>query len=993
MNKYFFWNGWSQPYRGLTSFLFGLLLFFVATSIVLLVIGPENLIGWHTFSQLFPVDVVTQTVDVGPFNFPFPEQLFVIKEFMSGGNIPVYVWAGIANLLIIMSMFSMFITIITYFNRIGFLAFAGLIFTFIVFLHPEMLKIAGLGDKWVLGMMFLLFAGPAYYFQAYNKNASFVIRLMVSLAITILFLVVAVSLSNVISPLQALMNYGILAPYLVVLLFVLMVGHEIVNGFLMGIAGNKDKEDNNRIKHFLVITVIYLANVLLSYLEVTHVIHWGIITINPFVMLGLAAILGVWGVSQRYMLYEKVAKGPEVWVLLYLVIAVLSYGTITYLMLSMEDPMLKIISDFIIFTQLSLGFAFMVYILYNFIPVIEKGYAMKGILYKPLNLPHATYRLVGVVILTALVLMRDIKYPIWYSLGGFYNSIADYFYANDDMETATIFYEKGADLSKNNHKSNYKLGMINIDSDHDLAIKYFKNASSRVPTPQAFINQANLESDEGRYFEALFTLQKGEKELGESVEIQSNLGLQFSKAGILDSAWYYYNKAEKAPSARNNALAFVLENNFTLSANDSLWLFKKLDNVGKANATALGWRPKVLEDISGDDMISASMLNNLMVNKLPVGSSSLLNTLSAIVDSTKNADFSEELSYTLALYEMRNGHVSDALSRLQKLVTLASKNQSKYFEVLGLINLKNRSYNEASTFFYLAEQAGSKSAIQPLALAQTESGYFDEALQTWSRAEESDNETLATRARIMKRVINSVLNGNDSINGDDLSLYLKARYQRLWVDEYSVKSTFDRIQDKSLKNQLALDLATYYFESGNMQATKMFYEIIDPTIAKQIILRPLLYLNIRLAYAGLIPDLKKQLDLFHDAGFEFDASEQLQKVFFETNRQDIPADIAERLATDDPYFAEGIVWASQFYESDTNTYRSYNIVQEALDKNPDNRLLLEDYILRAIDLGLDNYADQSLMHYRELYPGEQFNQFVRLVNARKAAFNEFVEDD
>ena len=997
MKKYFFWNDWNQPFRGIATFLFLFLTVLIILSLAIIAIGPEGLIGWHTFSQQYAIDVISQTVDVGPFSFPFNEQLFVIKEFVSGGQLPSIVWVQQLNLVVVFASFALILTLLSFFNRFWFLAFTGLVFTFIIFLHPEMLQIAGIGDKWLLGIIFFFFVGPAYYFQSFNKEVSFTTRFISFILITIVFLGFVAWQGAVIAPLQALMSYGILAPYFVVLLFVLMVGHEIVNGFIIGIAGSEESnEDNNRIKHFLFLTLIYLANVLLAYLKITHVIEWDILILNPFILLGIAAILGVWGMSHRYVLYKKVEPNQPTWVLFYMLIAVMSYSTIIYLMLSMEDPLLKIIGDFVIYSQLALGTAFLLYILYNFIKVIELGYSIKDILYKPQNLPHMTYRLVGIVILTAIVFMKDIKYPIWYSYGGYFNSVADYFYSHDDLETAEVLYAKGADLSFKNHKSNYKLGMMLIDSDQEKAIEYFNIASSRIPSPQAFVNEANLESDEGRYFDALFTLQKGQKVINNSVEIQNNLGLQFSKANVLDSAWYYYQLASSSGAAKNNALAFVIENNFILSKTDSTHLFSNLNKVGIANAAALGRKPEVLSIESGDDMIASSLLNNMLVNRLVPFTQSAYQSIRMVIDSTQNPDFYEQLNYALALYELRNEQVSNALIRLQMLVALGSDKQATYYETLGLINLMHRSYTEAETFFYLANEVSESRSIEALpqlALVQTEAGYFDDALVNWKKLEEKGEGEIVLKALVMQQVIKSILNENDSISGDDLSLYLKARYQRMWVDEFSVKATFDKIREKTLKNQLALDLATYYFEAGNLPATKLFYDMINPEIGSEIILRPLLYLNIRFAFAGIVPDLAKQLQMFYDAGFTFRSDEQLQKIFFETNRNEISLQIAEKLASQNPFFVEGVIWAAQYFETDEDEYRSYNIIQEALDKNPDSRLLMEDYCLRAVDLGLENYANKALLHYRELYHGEQFNVFVRKLDERKALFNNAILDE
>ncbi len=996
MQKYFFWLNWDRPYSQIATLLVLLLVTLILTSLVLVSIGTEGLIGWHTYSQKEVIEVIGQSVEVGPFSFPFKEQLFIIKEFVAGGEMPNTVFAKQAVIILVMALLALLITLFTYFNKWLFLIISSFVFFFIILLHPEMLQFADVADGWVLGAIFFMFIGPAYYFQAFNKNVSFAIRLFIQMLSIFIFLGLAVWQSNMADPLNALFSYGILAPYMVVLLFILLVGHEIVNGFAIAIAGSESEESNKRIIHFLVITFIYLLNVLFSYLQITHVIRWDFITLNPIVLLAIASLLGVWGISQRYVLYKKANQDQPIWVLFYLALAVMAFATISYLLFSMEDPMLKIINDFIIFTQLSMGTAFMIYIVYNFSSIIENGHSIKDILYKPQNLPHVTYRLLGIVILTALVLMRDIKYPTWYSLGGYYNSIASYFEDQGDDEISLIFYEKGAELSKKNHKSNYKLGMMQIDTDHTEAIKRFGIASSRMPSAQSFVNKANLEFDDGGYFEALFTLQSGAVKLPKSIEIQNNLGLLFNKANVLDSAWHYFSLAKKSLVAKNNALGFVLENNFTIPSADSSFLFSDLNLVGIANAAALGYKSEPLPPISGDDMITATLLNNVLINKLVPYSEESYQSMLAVIDSTKNKVYAEELSYALALYELKNERITDALLRFQKLTTYGSDRQATYFEAIGLINLQFGSYTEAERFFFLASEAKQVNRIfylPQLALAQTESGYYDDAVITWSEIAEHANSDDSLKAVVMIKVLNSIIHSNDSINNDDLSLYLKARYQRLWVDEYEVKQTVNRIKDKSIKNQIALELASHYFDAGNNTATKTFYDIIELEDDGNSILKPLLYFNIIMAYRGVIPDLDSQLQIYYNAGYTFGDSKRLEKKFFETNKENISAVFANELATQNPYFTEGVVWAAKYFKNDKDEYKSYNILQEALDKNPDSRLLLEAYILEAIDMGLEEYAINSLQSYRELFPGEQFYTFERTVLERKAKFDNWDSEE
>jgi len=990
MQKHFFWLKWDQPFKIIASFLFVLLIAFIITSLVLLGIGAEGLIGWHTFSQKAVVDIISTTVDVGPFSFPYTEHLFIIKEFVTGGEMPNTVFEKEVLLLLVMGLLALIITLFTYFHKWLFLIMSSTVFFFIILMHPEMLQLADVADGWILGAIFFLFIGPAYYFQAFNKNVSFLLRLLAITSTVGIFLFIAISQSGMAAPLNALFSYGILAPYMVVILFILLVGHEIVNGFAIVIASKKDEPNNNRIKHFLAITFIYLLNVLFSYLQITHVIRWDFITVSPIILLAIAALLGVWGISQRYVLYKKANPDQQIWVLFYLALAVMAFATISFLMYSMEDPMLKIIGDFIIFTQLSLGAAFMLYIVYNFSSIIEKGHPIKNILYKPQNLPHVTYRLVGIVILTALVLMRDVKYPSWYSLGGFYNSIAGYFEDQGNEDVSKAFYEKGAELSKKNHKSNYKLGMIQIDSDHKEAIIRFELASARLPSAQSFVNKANLEFDDGGYFQALFTMQNGVKELPKSNQIQNNLGLHFNKSKMLDSAWHYFKLAKDLSAAKNNAIGFAVENNFLLSSADSAFLFAELNTVGLANATALRHKPQTLPLISGDNMITAALLNNMLINGLVPYTESAYQSLVQVIDSTKNPDFAEELNYAMALYELRNERVSDALLRLQKLTSYGSDKQSTYFEAMGLINLENGSFTEAERFFYLATEAKQVSRnfyLPQLALAQTESGYLNDAIITWKQIVQEGNPADSLKAIVMNKVISSIINSNDSINSDDLSLYLKARYQRLWTDEFEVKLIVDRITDISVRNSIALELAIYYFDTGNTTATKTFYDLIELEDVDDLFLESLLYFNIRMAYAGLIPNLEEHLENFKVAGFKFGADKRLEKQFFESDKESVNNDFAQKLATQNPYFAEGVVWAASYFKEDVDDHKSYNILQEALDKNPDNRLLLEAYILEAVDRGLEEYAINSLQYYRELFPGEQFYSFERTVLERKAKFD------
>lgn len=995
MRKHFFWIQWQQPYRSVTSFLF-LLLVLLATAVVVLVfIGSEGILGWHTYSIKTGAELVAQTINIGPFSFPVTERLVVIKEFFAGGAMPATLTAKYILWAVLAFSLSLLLAAISYFKRWGFMLFAGGLFFFATLLHPEMLKLGGLGDTWLMALTFLILIGPSYYFQSFGRHAGFMLRWLSIAGVLVLFVVGLAWQSQVLLPYNALASYGMLAPYLVVLFFVFLVGHEVVQGFAAAIAGGHDEPGNNRMKHILVISFIYLLNVLISYLQVTHVIDWNYVTISPFILLVVASVLGVWGIHWRYKVYAKVQANAPVWVMLYLSIAIISLASIAYFMWALEDPFLKIISDFILFTQLAFGLAFLFYLLYNFISYIEEGHPLVPVLYQPSNLPYLTYRMLGMAIITGLVLMRDIKYPIWYSLGGYYNSIAGYFEDRKDDELIEAFYLKGADLSKKNHKSNYKLGMHFIDTDHEQAIKYFGEASKRVPTPQAFVNKANLEKDEGMYFEALFTLQQGLSQFPDNEALLTNTGVQFAKAGLLDSAWFYLSKSA-GKLAQNNALAMVLQNQIQVSSLDSAYLFTNLNAIGKTNAAALGVQTEPWQQVTTNKLTGQGYLNNLIVSNLIPYDSANYRLLSAMVDGTKHAKAKEQLSYSLALYAWRHERINDAINRLQELTSLTQDKQHLYFEMLGLLHLNYRSYAMAAHYFTVAMEAaplGTITGLRGLALAQSELGEFEEAITHWKElAAKTALEEQALEATVMQQVLTGLLNETDSVATDDMSLYLRARYARLWKDEFEVKKLWEAIKDLELKNNLALDLAQYYFETGNADAAIRFYSFIVPNQAQEL-QRAYDWLGIKMAYAGVTGNLTEQVAAFKAHGFDFRPDERLEALFFTANLENLSKGQLGELASSNPFFAEGVVWAAGHSTNPSNNFAAYEMLQAALEQNPDNRILLEAYILEAIQVGFDTYANTSLLHYRELFPGDLYYRFEQKVMAKRAEVNLLVEQD
>ena len=135
--------------------------------------------------------------------------------------------------------------------------------------------------------------------------------------------------------------------------------------------------------------------------------------------------------------------------------------------------------------------------------------------------------------------MRGLDYPVWYSLGGYYNAIADHHKSHNNSDLARVYYTKAADFAHNNHKASYNLGLLTLSDNKIEAKEHYSNALRRDPSGQAYVNLANVQELDKEYFKSLFTLQEGAQQLPKNERVANNLAVQFEKANMhaLNCLW------------------------------------------------------------------------------------------------------------------------------------------------------------------------------------------------------------------------------------------------------------------------------------------------------------------------------------------------------------------------------------------------------------------------------------------------------------------------
>lgn len=980
MTKYFYWNKYDQPFRSIYWLLFAIFCCLVVTVVALQLYGVENLVQWNvlTIDSSYPIDF--KVFSVGPFSFSLPAEMRVLTEHFSGGTLPSAL-AGSQWLLAAIGMaLLLYLAIITMFKRLWYLVGMAGALLFLILFNVESLHIFGWGDTKAVIFVFVILLTPSYYLHAFSSNTGFLKRLWVMGIALVLLVVMAFFYSETPLPFMRLFSYGILAPYILIFLFIVTVAHELMATFINVITGSDGIADRTRIRHFLIISLIYLANVLLSYLYAAHYIDWQLIYIDPFLLLAVSAFLGVWGTVARAKLYVGASGLEALWPILYLVIGIVSMGTVVFLMASFNDPMLKVLRDFIIYAHLGIGFAFLLYILYNFIPLIERGFSTQKILYNPTNLPYLTYRLMGILIIVALFAIRGFEYPVWYSLGGYYNLNADLELAKGDLEVAKAYYRNADIYAYHNHKANYNLGMIYAASEQKKALEYYDKADDQWPTAQAIVNKANIETNLSDYYQALFTLREGLKTVPGNDELLNNLALQFEQVRILDSVDYYLAQADKTNAhIQNNRIAFSAKYRRSMGA-DSIKLFRDLDKAGQANAAALGILQGSSEMKNADHMYDMVYLNNRLLLGIQGYHGDELYEIRHVIDSTKNADYQARLKFNWSLAAYNSGDITSAIEGFSDLSVSSTELSDRAKLTLAKIYMSLGEYEQAIDLMH--DVNGMKPSL-PLAVANLENGTPEESAEYWQKLAENGDQAATD-------IVAMVYSEKVRIENEQ-QRYLFIRYNRFFKDEYEIADQLQKLSNPDLKISLALDLSAYYHRMNNDRAATMMLKVIEG--AKMGLEEYKRYV-IMTALTNRDPEnVQQQLTEF-DSLLSFEPAEAITELTL-NHLAGMQLDSADyfHMANDNPFMVDAVLIAVEQLRSAEDPFLSYSYLAKAVQHNPGSPRLMEAYILASLEQGFDQFAENGLFEYRQRFSGQSYALLKAKYDKKLKELEEFADPE
>lgn len=818
MSKFSFWNEWEISlqwvFKILSGIVLGLLIVFLAIEWGGLspvyywkITGYLEHISFPIFSNHTPLLESTIYTDIP----------VIFQKVFGGSTIPSNTYAYIYLVVLYIGLAGCF-TIATFLKKFWYFFSMGLWMLLIVLSGIGRIGLFGFYEEVPIAIVCLLYLPLSYYFHAIHSHVNIGRRFLTFLGIVGITLVLVYFGSSYDAPLLFLVRFSYLPAAIISIIFIMIIGHEIVYGILT-LTTPYTKSYSHNTGHFILLSLIYLLQLVALYLHKAGLLNWDLYYINEFGLFAISFLLGLWGIRSRKQRYEGILPFYPYTAFLYMGMGMITVATFAFQSWQANDPFIEAMQHLILYSHIGFGLMFLFYIIGNFINQLKQNLPVHQFAYVEDNFPYVSARLAGLIIVAALFFRAH--YASFYLLAaGYYNGLADLNINLDKKAIASYYYKESTAQSRHNHHANFQLAQA--EEKIEKRIEYLKKSVKKKPTPYAYASLGKSYENNHQFFDALFTYQEGLGAFPENWGLQNNLALLYNQTNVIDSAVYYLKKstpstAWKTSVIRSNQMAIraVHGLNQPYERNENnLNRFDIQSNILACQLIAKD--TSVLRFFSEPNSITLNLftysyLKNLGIYCVTNRLTQFLNLVDPYLQAPENISFRNELYQIKAFNLYRIGRVSEAFEIIHQLKNLEEGVAGKWDCLLGKWCLELDAPLQASHYFEMAREAGYPDATADLAYAYQ-----------WS-----------DRASVAQFLVRKTIADSTAANqvDDGWEKLLQAMEQELisWTS-YSFdkeKELLDRAknsegQQKTLYTQLGFD--NPFFEKGVLTASRYFIE-------------------------------------------------------------------------------------------------------------------------------------------------------------------------
>jgi hypothetical protein len=1005
MQSLAFWQNWKPADRYLYLFSFAVLLFTLCWYIVAYFIGNEALMQWEIIKDSHIVKTEIDSFQQYLLNFSFEADNYAISQTYQASPMQINTKTSYLLLGAVVIGLLLVITIATYLSNTWFFALLVPLVLYFVSLHIELKGISQYNRQTPLLLLFMAYMPLAYYFQSFATHVSLRIRLAVFASITC-FLAVAISIySKNTYPAIFLANSGLIVPMALSALFLALNGHEIIRGLLWLVIRAGGGTSGNTHLHFVVVSFVYLLNLLYAYFHYVKGYDWGIFFLEPLWVLPISVMLGVWGFARRQVQYDNLLDFAPKGALLYNGLAIITLATAAYGFSSGNDSLQSAFVDIVMFTHLAFGGSFVLYTLSNFLPLLKQGKDIHKVIYKPYRLDYL-WVLIGSGLLIAAAVFYT-NYSTYQKMqAAYYNSLGDAYKQEGNLKFSEFEYQHALEYDFGNYKSNYSLaGLAKEQNDYKATLYHYQKCLARTKEPFIYANVSEMYLQNEQFLDALLKLREGIKKFPQSGELANNFALLFSRTSIADSTLFYFEKARqlaadpKVPAA--NLLYWLSKKNTTVSP-DSLHVLIKTEKDATISGNELviynqnkrDFNQALQANYLQDSILQPDQLcylYNYTLNKVGGADTTMLAPIRKYNSKEENAHYTPFFNLALALKHRAVGNGEEAFRYFERSYDESSETDYQKPKLLATYLFENEQFLQAAYYFSKSYFRGNIWGRVYQAFAMTELENRKPALEIWEELRQDKAMEVQLIAKKMLKILHTdSLKKLNTKQLDEQSVYYFVHYNQAIISNDKFNELFGQVQNADLRFLLATERMKFFISLNQPEAAESLRNSFTGlTTSKPELLEQLRLLDLHLLWKlKRFEDMKKLVEEANFQGRHTGYKNFYLALIAEQTNDSLRAEKHFALALKQlPLNPEVPIAFAQYYNKQNKKQAAYNLLIDNIYLYPDYQYypvaLYEMYILQAISLQFTQYAEDALPKLFEISPKQRYDIFYKIYQANK----------
>jgi hypothetical protein len=726
----------------------------VALAVFYYFTGAASALPIRLVPSLEAVPLTLESIAAGPLQLPVQASGFIVSlthDVVGPFTQPV---AAALFLVLLAVLLTGWMAVVSTLERTPFVAGMVPVIFLLLSLATEQLGIFATGERYFLYLMLGLVGGGAFGLHAFAERMPLLWRTVVMAVIVaglsaLLFAQSDLPASETVLHLAA---YATSAGAVLFALTVLWVGVENIRALLWFNTQAEQPGSRFGLWPFVAASLLYLGALVLYVWNNGTVQLLPGVSLDPLVLLVPALLAGGLGLRLRAPSYADWVPYARGMAQLYPLLVMGAAGALAYALATDNTPLLVAARSFTGVALLLVGGAFWLYVLINFMPLIQRRLRVYRVLFEPRRLPFYTVYILAILGIVMIQSRQNFNLLDQVQAGQ-YNHLADLTRQQseadpDDLSLAVLaerYYAESGDVlyRANLHAQFGRAALYRFRQQRQNEINALNRALLRGPNEKVSLRLARLYNAPTDLFDGLEILRRGIKGQPQSAPLASDLAQLFTQTALTDSVAFYLDRAEQlAPgnyASRTNQLGFLLKQELypaaqklatsdanpatepALTANQLLYnLLTKPAKVSTPIVPVAELDDATFAQVYHHALTNIKTRNTLSINRL-------LRTLAQLTNDSANAAYYEQLLFLQALARHALSQEKTARELLLPLATGTTATAAYYQQLLGLWQLQQGQYATAADQLAFAAGHGATSAPAARVYALALSGRADSA--------------------------------------------------------------------------------------------------------------------------------------------------------------------------------------------------------------------------------------------------------------------------